>query len=77
MYNDRWKISGNVTGKISQLEVKDFDVQFGKRNNTLKGNITLTGLPRFDETFINLSLDKSTFFQKMLIIILKTLMLKI
>ncbi len=64
MYNDRWKISGNVTGKISQLEVKDFDVQFGKRNNTLKGNITLTGLPRFDETFINLSLNKSTFFSE-------------
>lgn len=50
---------GNVKGKISSLNARDF--QFSLGNNTyFKGDITMDGLPDIQETFIHLKVSNLT-----------------
>ncbi|HLC83209.1 MAG TPA: hypothetical protein VJI69_05225, partial [Bacteroidia bacterium] len=52
-------ISGKVSGKISDLKGKDMDMKLAE-NTQFIGDITLTGLPKIDETLIYLNVEKLT-----------------
>ena len=48
-------IDGEVSGTVNNLRAKDFTFKYG--NNThFNGNITMTGLPNIQETFVHLSI---------------------
>ncbi|WP_317896576.1 translocation/assembly module TamB domain-containing protein [Aurantibacillus circumpalustris] len=50
--NETVKISGNVTGYVSDMTLKNLN--FSYRNHShFKGNISLTGLPNINSTFIH------------------------
>lgn len=50
-------VSGNFIGKVNKLFVRNLALNLG--NTALTGNLNMDGLPRINETFINLSLKKS------------------
>jgi hypothetical protein len=52
---DLLDIEGEISGKVNNLRAKDFTFKYG--NNThFDGNITMTGLPNIQETFVHLSI---------------------
>ena len=52
-------ISGKVSGKISDLKGKDMNLKLAA-NTEFVGDVTLTGLPKIDETLIYLNVVKLT-----------------
>ncbi len=52
-------ISGKVSGKISDLKGKDMDLKLAEHTEFV-GDVTLTGLPKIDETLIYLNVVKLT-----------------
>ncbi len=52
-------ISGKITGKVSDLKGKDMDLKLAP-NTEFIGDVTLTGLPKIDETLIYLNVEKLT-----------------
>ncbi len=58
-YSDEWKLSGKVRGKVSNLKLRQFQVDFGKRGSHLYGNISFKGLPIIKETFLQINLEDS------------------
>ncbi len=52
-------ISGKVSGKVSDLKGKDMDLKIAEHTQFI-GDITLTGLPKIDETLIYLNVEKLT-----------------
>jgi hypothetical protein len=52
-------IEGDFSGRISRLRARNVIISLGKKT-AFEGNITLNGLPHFDETFMNLSVKKLT-----------------
>ncbi|NWJ50687.1 MAG: translocation/assembly module TamB domain-containing protein [Bacteroidetes bacterium] len=51
---DLLDIDGEVSGKVNNLRAKDFTFKYGD-NTHFNGNITMTGLPNIQETFVHLS----------------------
>lgn len=52
-------ISGKVSGKVSDLKGKDMDLKLAEHTEFI-GDVTLTGLPKIDETLIYLNVEKLT-----------------
>jgi len=57
-YKDKYKISGNFKGKIRAFNFSDASIRLGQ-NSILKGRVRMTGLPNFDETFIDTEFNNS------------------
>ncbi len=51
------QISGKVSGKVSDLKGKDMEIKLASATEFV-GDVTLTGLPKIDETFIYLNIVK-------------------
>lgn len=51
-FKESISVSGNVRGSVSDLKGKNINISFGKMS-TLQGDITMIGLPDFDNTFID------------------------
>lgn len=58
-YRDRYKINGDFYGKIKGFVLNDASVKFG-RNTMLNGKIRMSGLPDFQETFIDFDLANTS-----------------
>jgi hypothetical protein len=58
-FQERVKVWGKVRGTVSNLNVKNFLIQFGL-GTELKGNISLKGLPNWDSTLIDLNLKEGS-----------------
>ena len=54
-FDDKWTVSGQVRGTVSDLKLRDFAFSFGKQS-TIQGNISLEGLPKIEETFMHVKL---------------------
>ena len=52
-------LSGKISGKINDLKGKKIDLLLGE-NTEFAGDITLTGLPKIDETLIYMNVSKLT-----------------
>ncbi len=52
-------ISGKISGKVSDLKGKDMELKLAA-NTEFIGDVTLTGLPKIDETLIYLNVEKLT-----------------
>jgi hypothetical protein len=58
--NNHVLISGDVSGKVSNMKLRNFNLEFGATSR-FQGNLKMTGLPYIEETFINLDIkDLST-----------------
>ncbi|MTI22388.1 translocation/assembly module TamB [Fulvivirga sp. RKSG066] len=57
-YKDKYKINGEFNGKVKAFILNDATVKLGN-NTQLKGKIRMTGLPDFQETFIDFDLNNS------------------
>jgi len=53
-YDDRYTISGKVSGTVNRLKGKDLDICFGKKSY-LKGNASFKNLPDIENLFIDCS----------------------
>jgi len=51
--------SGKISGKIANIKLRDFKLNYGK-STKFEGGISLNGLPKLEETFIRLSVDRFT-----------------
>lgn len=56
--NEKISVSGYFVGKVSRFFVRNLALNMG--NTTLDGNLNMDGLPRINETFINLNLKRSS-----------------
>lgn len=55
-FNESYKVSGIFNGKIVDFNFKDFELSF--RNSYLQGSLGMSGLPDFEETFIDANLSR-------------------
>ena len=55
--NDQVLLSGDVTGKVNNMKLKDFNLEYGATSR-FHGNLKMIGLPYIEETFINLDIKK-------------------
>ncbi|MFA6924543.1 MAG: translocation/assembly module TamB domain-containing protein [Bacteroidales bacterium] len=51
------KLSGELSGKISDFKGKNIDIQYGSSTH-FRGNVQLTGLPYSNETFMHLTIKE-------------------
>lgn len=58
IFNDVLTLSGNVKGKVSDFRIKDMLLRFGQRS-VLKGGVGFLGLPKIEETLLDLKFVKS------------------
>lgn len=57
-YNTSLVFSGNINGSIPRLKVSDFEILKGQQTR-FAGQASFYGLPKVEETFINLDLERS------------------
>ncbi|MEP2772560.1 MAG: translocation/assembly module TamB domain-containing protein [Fulvivirga sp.] len=57
-YKDKFKLNGDFEGKVKAFIFKNASVKLGS-NTRLSGKIRMTGLPDFQETFIDFDLNNS------------------
>ena len=57
-YQDNYILSGDLSGTVENLSIKDMVAQFG-RGSTLKGTTHFVGLPQIDNTLMNLDFNRS------------------
>ncbi|MBL4755765.1 MAG: hypothetical protein JKY52_19495, partial [Flavobacteriales bacterium] len=57
------QLSGSIQGTISKLKGKNIDLSYGE-DTRFRGNLSLTGLPNFQETFIRFNVKKFSTSQK-------------
>ncbi|MGK7395363.1 MAG: translocation/assembly module TamB domain-containing protein [Candidatus Cyclobacteriaceae bacterium M3_2C_046] len=69
-YHDYYQIVGQFDGNVNRFTVEQFELGFGNQSN-LSGYLSLDGLPEFQDTFIDLDLQKSLVRAKDLQIYLK------
>lgn len=50
-YEDYYRLSGNLSGMVKDLYIKDMQLAFGQ-NSLLQGELNFEGLPHIQETFI-------------------------
>ncbi|MBL6448306.1 translocation/assembly module TamB [Fulvivirga sp. 29W222] len=57
-FNEYYLLTGDFKGKVSSFTLDNANLKFGK-GTALKGRIRMSGLPDFQETFINFDLTNS------------------
>lgn len=57
-FEEFYKISGRFNGLISSLNIRDLELSFGEESR-IDGNLSIDGLPNFQESFIDLNLKNS------------------
>ncbi len=57
-YEEVWSVSGDLNGKVTRFRLRHADLGFG-RQSFIRGNISFTGLPDLNNTFIDLDLTPS------------------
>ncbi len=57
-YDEYYKLKGFVEGYINRFNAKNITLQLG-RNSEFQGYISMYGLPNFEETFINVKVNKA------------------
>lgn len=57
-YNQNFRVSGDLNGFVRSFTIRNANVAFGS-GTALKGKIRMTGLPNFQETFIDFDLSNS------------------
>ncbi|GAB3338413.1 translocation/assembly module TamB domain-containing protein [Marivirga atlantica] len=62
-YKDTYKLNGSFSGKVKNFYAKDIDLVFGD-NSHLKGRLRMDGLPDFNESFIDFTLQEANFTPK-------------
>ena len=58
-FNKNFLINGNIIGYVNDLSGSKMDVKYGKHTQFI-GDISMTGLPNFDSTFIHFDSKKLT-----------------
>lgn len=58
-YDDYYRLSGNLSGMVKDLSIKDMRLNFG-HNSLLQGDLSFDGLPNIQETFISGNLSDAT-----------------
>lgn len=58
-WGEKIQIAGEAEGPLSSMKAKNLDIQFGEKSS-LKGALTMRGLPNIDETFIDATIDKAS-----------------
>ena len=58
-YRDTYVATGNFSGKVTDFTIRRLALTFG-RNSRMAGMVSFSGLPEFQETFIDLELKNST-----------------
>jgi TamB, inner membrane protein subunit of TAM complex len=59
--NEKFEIEGTAKGKFSNLKCKKIKFSFGK-NSSFEGDLSLTGLPQFKETYMFINVRKLNIF---------------
>lgn len=62
-YQDAFRVTGKVKGRVNALSLPDFSVKFGTDSH-LRGSAYLNGLPDIERTFLKIQLDRSTFYTR-------------
>jgi hypothetical protein len=62
-YEEFWVLTGDFNGKVKRFRFRDADVRFGQ-NSKIRGNISFSGLPDWNETLIDLDLRPSMLVAK-------------
>ena len=57
-YDEHYEVSGQFSGTVNQFNMRGFELLFGN-NSKLQGNISMDGLPEFEETFIRAKFSES------------------
>src|SRR5690606_13278594 len=57
-FDDYYRLSGNLSGMVKDLSIKDMRLNFGQ-NSLLQGQLSFEGLPNIQETFIAGNLSKA------------------
>ena len=57
-FEEFYQISGKFSGLISSLNIRDLELLFGEESQ-IDGNLSIDGLPNFQESFIDLNLKNS------------------
>ncbi len=57
-YEEYWFVTGDFNGKVTRFRLRNADLAFGRRS-AIRGNISFTGLPDFNNAFIDLDLQPS------------------
>jgi hypothetical protein len=58
-YQDNYRLSGEFSGRIKNFNVKDIQLYFGN-SSYLAGDLHMDGLPNFNESFIDFTVDKAS-----------------
>jgi hypothetical protein len=58
-YQDTYRLSGKLVGKVDDFAIEDFRFQFGQQQSHLNGQVSLRGLPNPQKTFFSLRLGES------------------
>jgi len=57
-YEEYWFVTGDFNGKVTRFRLRNADLAFGRRS-AIRGNVSFTGLPDFNNTFIDFDLRPS------------------
>ncbi|HEX8530815.1 MAG TPA: AsmA family protein, partial [Cytophagales bacterium] len=57
-YEEYWFVTGDFNGKVTRFRLRNADLAFGRRS-AIRGNISFTGLPDFNNAFIDFDLQPS------------------
>jgi hypothetical protein len=60
--NDDINLDAILMGKLDDLRLRDMNIRFGK--SFLKGDISVIGLPKIEETFFDLNIRNASFFKR-------------
>ena len=59
-----YSLCGEFAGKVNDFHIKDLQLAFGERGNHLKGNLSLRGLPKLQETVFDIELQQGVWHTK-------------
>lgn len=65
-FNDTWRFSGTMRGKVSDFIIDEFDFRFGLWSQ-VQGRVEMSGLPNFNETLMQLDLHESKILSRELV----------
>lgn len=57
-YRQNYYLDGFFSGKINRFDVKNFNLSFGSLTR-IRGSVNMSGLPDFNDTFIDLKIENS------------------
>ncbi len=59
-YEETYYLSGRFDGTVNDFDARDIDIHFGQTR--IRGDLSMDGLPDFEETFIEADLKNSQFY---------------